>query len=76
MAIISNYFGKNICCTLTQMINKKYKFLGFKLIKSWVASKYYNSPNLSDREKRNYKKKHYKLYMAKKTIPWNIMQEK
>ena len=41
MAILLNYFGKNLWCTFTQiLIEKKYKLLISKVIKSWVASKY------------------------------------
>ena len=41
MVILSNYFGKNLWCTFTQILNeKKYKFLIFKVTKSWVASKF------------------------------------
>ena len=43
---------------------KKYKFLIFKF-KSWVVRKYTAQQS---RKKRYYKKKHYKPYMAKKTI--------
>ena len=41
MLKISNYFGKNLWCTFTQMLNeKKWKFQIFKIIKSCVANKY------------------------------------
>ena len=41
MVKLSNYFGKKLWCTFTQMLNeKKYKSLIFKVIKSLVASKY------------------------------------
>ena len=39
--ILSNYFGQNLWCTFTQILNeKKCKFLIFKVTKSWVTSKY------------------------------------
>ena len=41
MVIVSNYFGKNLWCTFTQIMNKKkYMFLVFKETKSWVVSKF------------------------------------
>ena len=42
MVKLSNYFGKNLYCTFTRILNEKKisKFLIFKVIKSWVASKY------------------------------------
>ena len=40
MAILSNYFGKNLRCTLLKYWMKKCKFLIYKVTKSWVASKF------------------------------------
>ena len=45
---------------------KSKMFKVFKLMISWAASIIYNSANLSDRERRYYKKS-YKPYMTKET---------
>ena len=40
MVKLSNYFDKNLWCTFTQMLKEKKKFSIFKVIESWVQSKY------------------------------------
>ena len=47
---------------------KKFKFLIFKVIKSWDASKFTAQPTTAAKKKKYTIKKHYKPYMAKKTI--------
>ena len=50
------------------MLNEKYNFLIFKVLKSWIASKYtYSSANLAAK-KKTILKKHHKPHMAKNTI--------
>ena len=67
MVKLSNIFGMNLWYTsLTQMLNEKYKFLIFKVIKSWVVSKYTAQQTFKQQRKRDTIKKHYKPYMAKK----------
>ena len=57
MVKISNSIGKNLWFTFTQMLNeKKYKFLIFKVIKSWVANKYTAQQTLAVKKKDTIKK--------------------
>ena len=79
MVKLSNYFGKNLWCTFTQMLNeKKIYVFNLNVIKSWVANKY-TDQQIQAAKKKDTIKRHYKPYMAKKTmiyLPWNTEQEK
>ena len=69
MVKLSHYFGKNLWCTFTQMLNeKKYKFFIFWVIKVELQVNIQLSKLKRPRKEFTMKKKHYKPYMAKKTI--------
>ena len=53
MVIISNYFGKNVCCTITYRPNEAKEFIFFKLQKAKLT---YNSAKFSGRGGRYNKK--------------------
>ena len=73
MMILSNYFGKNLWCTFTQILDEKiYKFLIFKIFKVDLQNSQLKRP----RKKKYYKKVLQTLYGQKDHLPWYTVQEK
>ena len=76
MVKLTNNFGKNLWFTFTQLLNEKiYKFLIFKVIKSWVASKYTAPQTKAVKKNDTIKKELYIFYGQKDHLPWNTGHE-